>query len=82
VCAHLEISRRLLDLRFRKHLQCAPRDFVSRVRVEQAKHLLAAADPPKLQQVANACGFSGVRHLRAAFKRVTGTTPGEYRGQH
>ena len=79
LCRHLKISHRLLDLRFRSHMQCSPRDYLGRVRVERARQMLAAADSPKLQYVAKACGFSGVRHLRAAFKRIAGLTPAEYR---
>ena len=81
LCKHLSVSHRLLDLRFKKFLGCPPREFLCRMRVERAKQLLTAGDNPKLQQVANACGFTGVRHLRAAFKRVTGMTPADYRGQ-
>ena len=80
LCQQLSISHRLLDLRFRKCMGFPPREFLCRTRVERAKRLLAAAgDSAKLQQVAKACGFSGARHLRAAFKRVTGLTPAEYR---
>jgi LacI family transcriptional regulator len=79
LCRHLAISHRLLDLRFRRCMGFPPREFLCRTRVERAKRLLAAGDSAKLQQVAKACGFSGARHLRAAFKRVTGLTPAEYR---
>jgi LacI family transcriptional regulator len=80
LCQQLAISHRLLDLRFRKYMGFPPRVFLCRTRVERAKRLLTAAgDNAKLQQVAKACGFSGARHLRAAFKRVTGLTPAEFR---
>lgn len=79
LCARLDVSRRLLDLRFQRTLGCPPREFLARIRVERAEQLLAAGEHVKLQTVANACGFSGVRHLRAAFKRVTGLTPAEFR---
>jgi LacI family transcriptional regulator len=77
--AQLGISHRLLDLRFKTHLGCPPREFLTRTRVERAQQLLATGEQVKLQQVANACGFRSVRHLRAAFKRVTGLTPAEFR---
>jgi LacI family transcriptional regulator len=79
LCKQLAVSQRLLDLRFRKYMGCPPREFLCRTRVERAKQLLAIGDNAKLQQVAKACGFSGARHLRAAFKRVTGLTPAEFR---
>jgi LacI family transcriptional regulator len=81
LCRRLAISHRLLDLLFKRHLDCSPREFLCRMRVERAKQLLLARENAKLQELANACGFSGVRHFRAAFKRLTGKTPVEYRRQ-
>jgi LacI family transcriptional regulator len=81
LCQQLSISHRLLDLRFQKHLGCPPREYLCRTRVERARQLLAASEGMKLQNVAKMCGFTGVRHLRAAFKRVTGLTPADYRRQ-
>lgn len=81
ICRQLSISHRLLDLLFKEHLDCSPREFLCRTRVERARQLLAARDNVKLQEVANACGFHSVRHLRAAFRRLTGLTPADYRRQ-
>jgi len=81
LCRQLSISHRLLDLRFKQHLGCSPREYLSRTRVERAKQLLSVRESAKLQEVANACGFHSVRHLRAAFKRITGVTPAEFRQQ-
>ena len=81
LCRRLSISHRLLDLLFRRHLDRSPREFLSSARIERAKQLLAVREHAKLQEIANACGFSGVRHFRAAFKRLTGRTPAEYRRQ-
>ncbi|MBM4094424.1 MAG: AraC family transcriptional regulator [Planctomycetes bacterium] len=33
----------------------------------------------ELQHLAKRCGFSGARHFRDAFRRMTGMTPAEYR---
>lgn len=82
LCQRLDVSQRLLDLRFRQSLGQTPRDFLARVRVERARQMLALRDGVKLQEVANACGFNNARHLRAAFKRVTGQTPKDYRRGH
>jgi hypothetical protein len=48
------------------------------IAVVRSKAEIAAARALKIP-VVNPCGFSGARHLRAAFKRVTGLTPAEYR---
>ncbi len=75
------ISHRSLDLRFKKCLGCTPRDYIWRTRVERSKRLLAGDARAKLHQVAKACGFTGARHLRAVFQRVTGLTPAQFRRQ-
>jgi LacI family transcriptional regulator len=75
----VSISRRSLYHRFEKSLGRTPREYVWLARVECAKKLLASDEKPKLERVARACGFSGARHLRAVFHRVTGMTPKEYR---
>ena len=78
----VSISRRTLDLRFKKYLNCTPQEYIWQVRVDCSKRLLVRSDKPKLHQVAKACGFSGVRHFRTVFRRVTGMTPNEYRGSN
>jgi LacI family transcriptional regulator len=75
----LSISHRSLEIRFQKSLRCTPREYISRRRVERAEQLLAGNQKSKLQSIAKACGFTGPRHLREVFRRVTGLTPAEYR---
>ena len=53
-------------------------DLISRMRVEQAKKLLA--DPARrISDAAYESGFSDVAHFSKTFKKITGQTPGEYR---
>jgi LacI family transcriptional regulator len=79
LCEGQSLSRRSLDLGFKKYLGCAPREYICRIRVERSKRLLAAAERPKLQQIARACGFTGERNFRTVFQRLTGMTPSAYR---
>ncbi len=72
------ISRRQLELRFRRALGCTPYAYVCRTRVERAKHLLAGARM-KMRHVAGACGFASPERFRLIFRRATGSTPLEYR---
>ncbi len=73
------ISRRHLELRFRRKLGCTPMEYLWRLRVDRAKNLLAHPKRMKLDQVAKACGLNGSERLRSVFKRITGQTPMEYR---
>jgi LacI family transcriptional regulator len=81
LCEKVSMSHRSLDLHFKKYLHCSPREYICRTRVERCKRLLASKERPKLQQIARACGFTGERHLRTVFQRITGQTPSEYRLQ-
>jgi len=73
------ISRRQLELRFRRLLGCTLHDYLSRKRIEQVKHLLLAPEKIKLHKIAMACGFPNAKRMRLVFKRITGVTPLEYR---
>lgn len=73
------ISRRQLETRFRRLLGCSPHDYLTRKRIELAKQILAEGGRVKLHHVANATGFPSVERMRLAFKRLTGTTPLEFR---
>jgi len=74
-----DISRRQLEVRFRRVLGCTLHDYICRERIERAKRLLAGHERIKLQQVAGACGFSTVERMRLVFKRFSGRTPLQYR---
>jgi LacI family transcriptional regulator len=75
----VSISRRTLGLRFKKYLGRTPQEYIWQARVEQSKKLLVGGEKRKLLHVAKACGFSGERHFRTVFRRITGMTPNQYR---
>ncbi len=72
-------SRRWLTHHFRDCLSCTPYEYISLVRVEEAKRLLATDEKLPLSEIAQKCGFSETRNLRHVFERLTGTTPASYR---
>jgi LacI family transcriptional regulator len=73
------ISRRQLEARFCRVLNCTPLDYLSRKRIERAKQMLSTPDKIKFHKLVAACGFSNVEQMRQTFKRVIGMTPLEYR---
>ena len=81
VMRHVTVSRRQLELRFRRALGCSPHQYLCRLRVQAAKRLLERPEHIKLQKIAMSCGFSGIEHLHDAFHRAIGTTPVEYHRQ-
>jgi len=73
------ISRRLLEIRFRRLLGCTLYDYICRKRMERAKQLLTAPERIKLHKVAKLSGFSSLDQMRLVFKRMIGMSPLEYR---
>ncbi|MBN1868743.1 substrate-binding domain-containing protein [Candidatus Sumerlaeota bacterium] len=81
VARHVGMGRRNLERLFRQHLLRSPNTEIVRVRVRRARQMLAETALP-LTEIAVACGFSGPRGLRDAFRRLTGATPRTYRSQN
>lgn len=63
---------------FREQTGVPPHQYVLERRVARAKTLLSTSDLP-LVDVALCTGFSSQSHFSTAFKRLVGTTPGDYR---
>jgi len=61
---------------FRSQIGMPPSAYRRALRVEAAKKLLRAGEPPV--SVAASCGFYDQAHLTRHFKRVTGVTPARY----
>jgi AraC family transcriptional regulator len=63
---------------FRQHFHCTAGDYQRRVRVSRARQLLATSDTP-LVEIALSLGYADQSHFTAAFRRLTGSTPGAFR---
>ncbi len=70
------LSRFELVRRFGAQVGVPPHAFQLGLRVDRARALLAAGEPPAA--VAAACGFADQAHLTRTFRRLVGTTPGRY----
>lgn len=62
---------------FEKQIGITPHAYLTQVRVERARELLAG--PDRVADIAAECGLSDQAHLTRLFKRQTGITPGRYR---
>ena len=65
---------------FKTRCGCNFIDYVTRVKIEQAKLLMVNADTP-LAEIAAAIGYASLSSFIRRFKQVTGITPGEYMHQ-
>lgn len=63
---------------FRAETGQTPWRYLLACRVDRAKELLVGTDIA-LSELANACGFADQSHLGTWFKRLTGSTPKQYR---
>jgi LacI family transcriptional regulator len=73
------LSRRQLEHRFRKSVGTSPYAFLNELRIERAKLLLTEHRKRTLTGVAAECGFSELRRFRMVFRRLTGSSPAEFR---
>ena len=76
VVAHLGVSRRLADLRFRELQGESIGEAILRIKIEEASRLFreTRASPAA---IAHACGFKHLSRMRTAFKSVYGVFPEE-----
>ncbi len=74
----IPLSRRGLELGFRKYLNRTPREEIRRIRVEKAIELLCDTEWP-VTKIALHCGFDRPEILTRAFRKEVDTTPTEFR---
>jgi len=77
----VHISRRSLEMRFRAERKMTPALFLVHLRLQKAKALLAARDSKPLEEIAQASGFGSAKNLRAAFHRILGASPNDFRAE-
>ena len=72
------LSRRMLELRFRRSVGCTIHEKIQEVRLERAKRLLAETDQ-SIAKVAQAAGFASSGYFSKVFHRALGMPPADYR---
>lgn len=79
LAALCNLSVRHLTRAFRNSRDCSLGRFIAQRRVHYAKQLIASG--MSIKSVAYTMGFSAPSNFTAAFLRVTGETPSQYRGR-
>jgi AraC family transcriptional regulator len=77
VAAAVGVHPSHLTRAFRQHFHSTLGDYVRRLRVEYACHLLSAFDKP-LAQIALEAGFADQSHFSRTFKRLIGMSPARF----
>ena len=71
------ISKVYFRQEFKQYAGIAPREYIRRVRLENAQALLGTAVYP-VSEVAIRCGFNSISYFSSQFKRMYGVSPSEY----
>lgn len=74
------ISRRPLEIAFKREIGRTINHEITRLRVEKVKELLTLGET-SIQQIGEACGFARTNHLHRVFKEHTGRSPRQFRLQ-
>lgn len=78
ILRQVPISRRSLEIQFRKYLGRSPAREIRRVQLEKSRDLLGRREL-SITEVALACGFANATRFGVAFKKDTGKTPHNFR---
>lgn len=79
VASEVNISPNHFSALFHKTVGVSFRDYLSQLRVEESKRLLLYSEY-SLAEIASAMGFPDQSNFTKVFKRITGMSPGKYRG--
>ncbi|MDQ6632392.1 MAG: DNA-binding transcriptional regulator [Verrucomicrobiota bacterium] len=78
VLKQVPLSRRIFEKRFLKAIGRSAHDQIQSVKIGRVKALLTETDLP-LTQIAERSGFIHVEYMSAAFKKIVGIPPRDYR---
>lgn len=81
IARHAAMSTSTLHRRFRAELGCTPLDWLTSVRLENARRLLETTHL-SIDQIAQASGMGTAANLRGRLAAKTGLTPTSYRRQY
>jgi AraC family transcriptional regulator len=65
---------------FRASFGCTPRQYVVRMRIERAQHLMSMCGD-SLREIAAECGFADSSHFSHCFSSVVGERPSAWRAR-
>ena len=78
VVAHLKVSRRLADLRFRELQHTSIGEEIMRIRLAEVQRLLRATKEP-IDAIAAKCGYENPNYLKNLFRRKFSMTMRDFR---
>ena len=76
----LGVSRRMLEIRFRRAIGKSMNEIIQQAHLERAKRLLLETDLP-LPKVAEAAGYSSASYMAVVFHKAYAMTPARFRNR-
>lgn len=77
IAEYLHISYGYLRSLFKKEFHCTVSEYVVKVRLDAAKHLLLEKEK-KIYEIATLCGFQTSQYFSATFKAIVGVSPKDF----
>lgn len=74
----LGYNRQYMSTKFRREMGCTIGEYLTKLRIEQAKVFLRSS-AHNISEISQMLQFSSSSHFSAVFRKITGTSPGEYR---
>lgn len=81
LAGQLHLTRRTFERRFKKCTHCSVIEYLQKVRIEASKKEMEAGRK-SIDEIILEVGYSDPQTFREIFKRVTGTTPVEYKNRY
>jgi LacI family transcriptional regulator len=81
IARKIGVSRRKLELIFQEESHTSPYKAITNERIKLAKKLLNTTNM-KIIEIAETCGYSEQRQLSVTFKKITGTSPKQFRNHN
>ncbi|MCD8511548.1 MAG: AraC family transcriptional regulator [Bacillus sp. (in: Bacteria)] len=78
IAASVNLSKYYFIKRFGETMNMTPGQFITKNRLEQAIHLLRNTELP-IKEIAVKVGYGDDNYFNKAFRKVVGTSPGEFR---
>ncbi|HZZ20639.1 MAG TPA: substrate-binding domain-containing protein [Opitutaceae bacterium] len=79
VADHTATSKRTLEMAFRQSLGTSPHRFLTKLRVQRAEAMLRLPQKRSIEDIASECGFGTAATFYAAFRRMSGQSPANFR---
>lgn len=78
IAEKLAMSQRTLNRRFKEATGLSPVDYLQNARIESAKIFLETGNET-VQEITYLVGYEDISFFRKVFKKITGTSPNQYR---